>query len=139
MRKYPAKFIKEENEQYSVLFQGDGMEGCMTYGNDFEDARRNDLYIETLYSAREKISLPSDVEGDDIYYFEPEANMTFAVIFRHEREGITLTQSEMALRIGISPAQYQRLENQGESYSADYSKDTESFEEICLLEVLNAS
>lgn len=81
MAGYPARLVKEENGQYSVLFLSPGLEGCVTYGNDLEEARLNaqealDLYLETMYSARECIPFPHLAEGEDICYFEPEVNVS---------------------------------------------------------------
>ena len=41
MKRYPAKFDREDDGRYSVFFLGSGMDGCITYGDDIEDARRN--------------------------------------------------------------------------------------------------
>lgn len=114
--KYAAKFVKEDDGKYSVSFPGEGMDGCITCGLSFEDAKKNaqealDLYIEGIYSLRGKIPMPSEVEGDDIFYFSPSPSVEFAVILRSEREKTNLTQTEMAEKAGIAPAMYQRLEN----------------------------
>lgn len=116
MIKYPAKIVREEDGKYSVFFLGDGMDGCMTFGMSLDDAKKNaqealDLYIEYLYSEKRRIPIPSDIEGNDIYYFEPNFRIQFALKLRDSREKISLSQSEMAARMGILPAQYQRLEN----------------------------
>ena len=57
---FPARFKMEDNGQYSVFFLGKGMEGCITYGSDMEEAKHNaqeaqDGYLRSLCSHREKI------------------------------------------------------------------------------------
>ncbi len=34
MKGYPARFEREQDGRYSVYFLGNGMDGCVTYGND---------------------------------------------------------------------------------------------------------
>lgn len=116
MNGYPAKFEKEEDGRYSIYFLGDGMDGCITYGDNIDDARKNarealNAYIGYLYSAKMNIPIPSDISGDDIEYFSPDFRIEFAIILRKEREGKNLTQNDMAKKLGMLPSQYQRLEN----------------------------
>lgn len=116
MNEYPARFVKEEDGKFSVFFLGKGMEGCITYGNDRDDARKNaqealDAYIGYLYSERKRIPAPVSVSGDGIEYFTPDYRIQFAITLRKNREKRHITQSDMAFRMGILPAQYQRLEN----------------------------
>lgn len=116
MRLYPAKFIKEENGQYTVLFQGRGMDGCITYGNNLEHAKQNaeealNLYIETLFLNNEKIPYPSSlIEGADIYRFPLSSNIMFSIYLRREREKKKLTQEELALKAGLELEEYKKLE-----------------------------
>ena len=116
MKGYPARFEKNDDGRFSVFFLGSGMEGCITYGNDESDAERNaqealDAYIGYLYSSKKDIPFPADISGDDIHYFLPDCRIRFAIVLRWEREKDSLTQWDMAMRLGILPAQYQRLEN----------------------------
>ena len=46
-----------------------------------------------------------------LMHFEPNFRIQFALKLRDSREKIRLSQTEMAARMGILPAQYQRLEN----------------------------
>ena len=116
MRKFPARFVLEDNGQYSVFFLGKGMEGCLTYGNNMEEAKHNaqealDGYLCSLYSHREKIPVPQAQAADDIIFFTPSPNIEFAIKLREERERRKINQLEMARRMNIAASQYQRLEN----------------------------
>lgn len=73
MKEYPARFEREADGRYSVYFLGMGMDGCVTCGNDIEDARRNarealNTYIGYLHSAGKAVPVPADVSGPDISY-----------------------------------------------------------------------
>lgn len=89
MNEYPARFVKEEDGKFSVFFLGKGMEGCITYGNDRDDARKNaqealDAYIGYLYSERKRIPSPASVSGDEIEYFVPDYRIQFAITLTKE-------------------------------------------------------
>ena len=73
---FPARFKLEGNGQYSVFFLGKGMEGCLTYGSNMEEAKRNaedalDGYLRSLCSHRKKIQPPQARDGEDIITFMP--------------------------------------------------------------------
>lgn len=115
MKGYPARFEKDEDGRYCVFFLGKGMEGCLTYGNSLDDAKKNaqdalDAYIGYLYSVKKSIPSPMEA-GEDALYFVPNYKVMFAVTLRNARIGKKLTQDDMAKRMGMLPAQYQRLEN----------------------------
>lgn len=116
MMRYPAK-IRNEEDGYCVYFLGTGMDGCVTYGTDLADAKKNaqealDCYLESFYQHREPIPLPETfVQEDDLYYFEPSPKTDFAITLRFEREKRSLSQQEIASKMGIACAQYQRMEN----------------------------
>lgn len=64
---YPARIVREEDGKYSVFFPGEGMDGCMTYGIDFEDALRNAeealaLYLEYM---KERGAMPNPETYED--------------------------------------------------------------------------
>ncbi len=116
MIRFPAKFIKEDNGQYSVMFLGSGMEGCITYGDSLDEAMSNaqealDAWLGSLYSNRMRIPVPEQIKGNGIYSFSPSPRISFAIQLREEREKLNLSQQQMAEKTGIAAAQYQRLEN----------------------------
>ena len=64
---YPARIVREEDGKYSVFFLGEGMDGCMTYGIDFEDALRNGEEALSLYLGymKEKGVIPNPETYED--------------------------------------------------------------------------
>ena len=71
---YPARIVREEDGKYSVFFLGEGMDGCMTYGIDFEDALRNAEEALSLYLGymKEKGVISGTGDGN----FQPQNPVT---------------------------------------------------------------
>ena len=71
---------KEEDGKYSVFFLGEGMDGCMTYGINFEDALRNAeealaLYLEYM---KERGAIPNPEtykDGGCVQFFTNTDNL----------------------------------------------------------------
>jgi antitoxin HicB len=57
------------------------------------------------------IPQPSEINGSDIYHIEPDLKIAFAITLKQERERQGLTQKEVADRMHIKWAFYQRIEN----------------------------
>ena len=73
MKRYPAKFDREDDGRYSVFFLGSGMDGCITYGDDIEDARRNakealEAYLGYFSDRGSIMPEPEEILGDGIEY-----------------------------------------------------------------------
>ena len=77
---YPARIVREEDGKYSVFFLGEGMDSCMTYGINFEDALRNAeealaLYLEYM---KERGSIPNPEiyeDGGCVQFFTNPDNL----------------------------------------------------------------
>ena len=116
---YPAKikYIKEE-KCYLVNFPD--LPGCLTEGNDIEDAKQNAKdaltgYLASIFARNFKIPEPSRQKGKNIYMIEPEPEVSVPIILRKLREKKNLTQGDIAKVLGISYQAYQRLEKPGKS------------------------
>jgi antitoxin HicB len=114
MLRYPAtiKFSKEDAAWY-VDFPD--LEGCFTDGNTLDEAKENaqdvlNGYLEVAYSRNIKVNKPSAPKGKDIFFFEPEHHIAFAIRLRLNREKLGLSQTDVARKIGVSYQAYQKFE-----------------------------
>jgi antitoxin HicB len=67
--------------------------------------------MHSLDSRKMSIPIPSDVKKAGVYYIEPELKVAFAITLKKEREQMGLSQKDIAERLDINPAYYQRIEN----------------------------
>ncbi len=116
---YPAT-IKYMVEDKSYLVEFPGLQGCLTEGDTIEEAKYNARealtgYLASLFERNLKIPEPSKIKGKDIYYIEPEPEVSVPILLRKFRENRKLTQGDVAKVLGISYQSYQRLEKPGKS------------------------
>jgi antitoxin HicB len=116
---YPAriKYIAED-KTYFVEFPD--LPGCLTEGDNLEEAKRNAKealtgYLSSVFDRNLKIPDPSVLKGKNIYCIEPEPEVTIPILLRKLRETRKLTQGDIARVLGISYQAYQRLEKPGKS------------------------
>ncbi|GBE03116.1 MAG TPA: type II toxin-antitoxin system HicB family antitoxin [Nitrospirae bacterium] len=116
---YPAKitYIKEDK---SYLVEFPDLPGCLTEGNDIEDAKQNAKdaltgYLASIFERNFKIPGPSKPKVKNIFMIEPEPEVSLPIILRKLREKRNLTQGDIAKVLGISYQAYQRLEKPGKS------------------------
>lgn len=110
---YPAIFHREK-KTYWVEFPD--LEGCLTQADSIDEAKimakeALTAYLESLDSRKINIPTPSVLEGKNIYYIEPDINVSFAITLKHVREQNGWTQKQAAKKIGINWTMYQRIEN----------------------------
>jgi len=111
---YPAKFIKAAEGGYIVEFID--IPSCVTEGDTLEEAKEmaKDAISAMLYSLDSRkmtIPEPSTAKGKGIYYIEPELKVAFAITLKKERERLGLSQKDIAERMNVNWAYYQRIEN----------------------------
>jgi len=111
---YPAKFEKAAEGGYIVEFID--IPSCVTEGDTLEEAKAmaKEAISAMLYSLDSRkmiIPEPSDKKGRGIYYIEPELNIAFAITLKKERERMGLSQKDVAERMNVNWAYYQRIEN----------------------------
>jgi antitoxin HicB len=111
---YPAKFEEAAEGGYVVEFID--IPSCITEGDTLEEAKANAKdalsgVLSCLDSRKVTIPEPSTVNGENIYYIEPELKIAFAIRLKRERQKQGLTQKEVAERMRVNWAYYQRIEN----------------------------
>ncbi|MDR2864053.1 MAG: type II toxin-antitoxin system HicB family antitoxin [Spirochaetaceae bacterium] len=111
---YPAKFEEASEGGYVVEFID--IPSCITEGDTLEEAKINAKdalsgVLSCLDSRKINIPEPSNVNGENIYYIEPELKIAFAIRLKRERQKHGLTQKEVAERMRVNWAYYQRIEN----------------------------
>jgi antitoxin HicB len=111
---YPAKFKKANEGGYVVEFID--IPSCVTEGDTMEEAKAmaKDAISAMLYSLdsrRMTIPEPSAAKGRGIYFIEPELKVAFAITLKKERERLGLSQKDIAERMNVNWAYYQRIEN----------------------------
>jgi len=111
---YPAVFTPEEEGGFSVTFPD--LDGCITEGDDLEDARRNAQealtgYLESIFTRGIVIPEPSKVPGKNVHLVKPAVHVAIPLMVRKARLGAGLSQVQLAERIGVSYQAYQRVEN----------------------------
>ena len=115
MINYPALIdLDGDGISYNVRFPD--LEGCLTYGRGLDEAKVNarealSVYLESLDSRSRDIPKSSKLEGANVFYITPEINIAFAIQVKKIREKKGLTQKQVAEKMGIGWASYQRLEN----------------------------
>lgn len=115
MINYPALFeLDEDGISYNVSFPD--LEGCVTYGSNMDDAKKNaqealSVYLESLDSRSKEIPDASKLKGDNIEYVTPDIHIAFAIKIKKIRAQKGLTQKDVADKLGIGWASYQRIEN----------------------------
>ena len=111
---YPAKFKKADEGGYVVEFID--IPSCVTEGDTLEEAKAmaKDAISAMLYSLDSRkmtIPEPSNAKGRGIYFIEPELKVAFAITLKKERERLGLSQKDIAERMNVNWAYYQRIEN----------------------------
>jgi antitoxin HicB len=111
---YPAKFKKADEGGYVVEFID--IPSCVTEGDTLEEAKAmaKDAISAMLYSLDSRkmtIPEPSTAKGRGIYFIEPELKVAFAITLKKERERLGLSQKDIAERMNVNWAYYQRIEN----------------------------
>ena len=115
MIKYPAIIDKDsDGKSYNVRFPD--LDGCLSYGTTLEEAQGNaqealSVYLESLDSRSKDIPCASDIEADNVYYISPDIQIAFAIEVKNIRKQKGLTQKDVATKLGIGWASYQRIEN----------------------------
>lgn len=115
MISYPAVIeLDEDGESYNVHFPD--LEGCLTYGKNKEEAKINaqealSVYLESLDSRSTEIPNPSNLKGDTVHFITPDIQIAFAIRVKKIRAKKGLTQKDVAQKLGIGWASYQRIEN----------------------------
>jgi len=111
---YPAKFQKAAEGGYIVHFVD--IPSCVTEGDTLDDAKKMakealSAMLYSLDSRKMTIPDPSAKKGKGIYYIEPELKIAFAITLKKERERLGMSQKEVAERMNVKWAYYQRIEN----------------------------
>ncbi len=112
---YPALFeLDEDGHSYNVRFPD--LEGCLTYGKNLEEAKRNaqealSVYLESLDSRSGDIPDASTLKGGTVVYVTPDIRIAFAIRIKKIRAQRGYTQKDVADKLGIGWASYQRIEN----------------------------
>ena len=112
---YPALIeLDEDGTNYTVRFPD--LEGCLTYGPDLDTAKENarealSAYLESLDSRSDDIPAASKPKGENVFYISPDISVAFAIRIKQVRARKGLTQKEVADKLGIGWASYQRIEN----------------------------
>lgn len=115
MINYPAQFeLDEDGASYNVSFPD--LEGCVTYGSNFDEAKKNaqealSVYLESLDSRSKEIPEASKLKGENVVYVTPDIHIAFAIQIKQIRAKRGLTQKDVADMLGIGWASYQRIEN----------------------------
>ncbi len=112
---YPA-IIEWNNEDKSYIVEFPDLQGCLTYGETLDEAKEMakealTAYLESVDLRKIKIKSPSKLQGNNIFYIEPDKKVGFAVWLRCEREEQGLTQVEFAKRLGVRFQTYQQIES----------------------------
>jgi antitoxin HicB len=115
MIRYPAKIRYSKNDS-CFLVEFPDLPGCLTYGDNLEEAKANARealtgYLESIDMRRIDIPKPSNLKGKDIYYIEPEKRVAFALWLKTRRLKRGLTQKEMARLLNVQVQSYQKFEN----------------------------
>lgn len=112
---YPALFeLDEDGASYNVCFPD--LDGCVTYGSNMDDARKNaqealSVYLESLDSRSKEIPVASKLKGENVLYITPDIRIAFAIQIKKIRAQKGLTQKDVAEKMGIGWTSYQRIEN----------------------------
>ena len=111
---YPAKFIRAAEGGYVVEFID--IPSCVTEGDTLEEAKSMakeaiSAMLYSLDSRKMAIPEPSVIKKKGIYYIEPELKIAFAITLKKERERLGLSQKDIAKRMNVNWAYYQRIEN----------------------------
>jgi antitoxin HicB len=115
MIQYPAKIHYSKSDKcYLVSFPD--LPGCLTYGDNLDDARNNARealtgYLESIDLRRIDIPKPSKQFGREINYISPEKRVAFAIWLKIKRDEHGYTQKDMARMLNINFQSYQKFEN----------------------------
>ena len=112
---YPSRITFDKEDKYYLVEFLD-LDGCLTEGETMEEALENAKealsgYLASIFARGFKIPDSSQVEGEDIYHIEPDADVATPIMLRKIRDEIHINQQEAARRLDISYQAYQRLEN----------------------------
>jgi len=115
MIKYPALIEQDvDGKSYNVHFPD--LSGCLSYGSSLDEAKENaqealSVYLESLDSRSKEIPCASEISGSNVFYISPDIKIAFAIEVKKIREREGLTQKDVAAKLGIGWASYQRIEN----------------------------
>jgi antitoxin HicB len=115
MIEYPTIITYDKDDAvYNVSFPD--LPGCFTYGDNLEEAKINAKesltgFLESIDLRKLKIPKPSHLQGEEVYYIQPEKNVAFAIWLKQKREDKGLTQEQIAQKLGIAYQTYQRFED----------------------------
>ncbi|HBN08369.1 MAG TPA: DNA-binding protein [Cyanobacteria bacterium UBA8530] len=116
---YPIRFTVDPSEPGVYNVQGlPPMDGVITFGESLEEARwmAKDALTGVLAAMLDRslpIPRPPEVEGENIQWIEPSAEVAIPILIRWAREEEHLTLSELADRIGVTYQAIQKLERPG--------------------------
>jgi antitoxin HicB len=111
---YPARFTKAPEGGYVVEFID--IPSCVTEGDNLDEAKTMakealSAMLYSLDSRKMTIPEPSVIKRRGIHYIEPELKTAFAITLKKERERLGLSQKDVAARMNVNWAYYQRIEN----------------------------
>jgi antitoxin HicB len=111
---YPAKFKKAVEGGYIVEFID--IPSCITEGDTLKEAKAMakeaiSAMLYSLDSRKMTIPEPSIIKRKGIYYIEPDLKIAFAITLKKERQRLGLSQKDVAKRMNVNSAYYQRIEN----------------------------
>ena len=116
---YPAVIEYErEDDAYNVSFPD--LPGCLTFGNTIDDAKENakealSAYLESIDSRKLKVPAASELAGSNVFPIAPDTSVGFAIWLKQRREAMGMSQSEVAMHLGIAYQTYQRIEDPARS------------------------
>ena len=113
MLKYPAIIEPAEEGGFIVTFP---VLGFMTQGETLEEAKEmaQDAltgWLDVTYEMNGKIPSPTKMDGENVYYITPEAEIILPILIKQLRQDKGLTQKQISEAIGIKYQAYQRFEN----------------------------
>lgn len=113
---YPAVFEPQEEGGYTVVFPD--LNGCVTEGEDLEDAMRNARealtgYLESLHGRRIQLPVPTNPKrlSGEVHLVAPELNVMIPLALRQARKSAGLSQQDVARIVGTSYQSYQKCED----------------------------
>lgn len=112
---YPA-VIKYDKRDKAYLVEFPNLPGCVTFGESLSDAKTKAKealsgYLASIFDRHFKVPRPSTIKGKNVHLISPESAVSISILLRNIREGLGLSQTQAAKRLGISYQSYQKLEN----------------------------
>jgi predicted RNase H-like HicB family nuclease/DNA-binding XRE family transcriptional regulator len=112
MIRYQAKIYKD-GERFSVEFPD--LPGCFSDGKNKEEAKKNarealSLYLEEARDPQCAIPKAKNRRGKDYEWITPHEDVAIPLMIRHARLKHGLSQQRLAVLLGMSVQQLQKLE-----------------------------